>query len=71
MKKDKIHTPRVSVVIPMYNCEEFVQGVLRMFSDQRFTDYEVICIVDGATVVSNFFRKFICHRFRIVYPAIS
>ena len=49
MKKDKIHTPRVSVVIPMYNCEEFVQGVLRMFSDQRFTDYEVICIVDGAT----------------------
>lgn len=43
------HLPKVSVVIPMYNCEEFVQGVLSMFSEQTLDDFEVICVIDGAT----------------------
>ena len=49
MREFSSHTPKVSVVIPMYNCEEFVHGVLRMFSDQTFDDFEVICVIDGAT----------------------
>ena len=41
--------PDISVVVPMYNCEQFVPGLLRMFSKQRFKNFEVICVVDGAT----------------------
>ena len=43
------NNPEVSVVIPMYNCGDFVNGVLSMFARQRFTDFEVICVIDGAT----------------------
>ena len=49
MPKEKKCTPQVSVVIPMYNCKEFVHGVLHMFSNQTFVDFEVICVIDGAT----------------------
>lgn len=49
MEKIQQVSPKISVVIPMYNCEEFVHGVLGMFSDQSFTDFEVICVIDGAT----------------------
>ena len=49
MSEEEKHVPKISVVIPMYNCEEFVHGVLKMFSDQTFTDFEVICVIDGST----------------------
>ena len=49
MEKKQIDPPKATVVIPMYNCEEFVHGVLSMFSQQSFRDFEVICVIDGAT----------------------
>ena len=49
MDETKINKPKISVVIPMYNCEQFVKDVLSMFSNQSFTDFEVICVIDGAT----------------------
>ena len=49
MHETKINKPKISVVIPMYNCEQFVKDVLSMFSNQSFTDFEVICVIDGAT----------------------
>ena len=49
MEKKQIDPPKATVVIPMYNCEQFVQGVLSMFSQQSFRDFEVICVIDGAT----------------------
>lgn len=49
MKKEMTHTPKVSVVIPMYNCEEFVPDLLGMFSEQSLDDFEVVCVIDGAT----------------------
>lgn len=49
MQNDRLQMPEVSVIIPMYNCEEFVPELLAMFSDQSFKDFEVICVIDGAT----------------------
>ena len=50
MKKTTDHSkPDISVVIPMYNCEQFVPGLLAMFSRQKFRSFEVICVIDGAT----------------------
>ena len=48
-KDEQENRIKVSVVIPMYNCEEFVPELLNMFSEQSFTDFEVICVIDGAT----------------------
>ena len=44
-----MNSPKITVVIPMYNCEQYVNGVLSMFAEQSFTDFEVVCVIDGAT----------------------
>ena len=40
---------KVSVIIPMYNCEEYVDELLRSLSEQSLASFEVICIDDGST----------------------
>ncbi len=42
-------TPRVSVVMPVYNTERFVGQTVRAMLDQTFTDFEFIIINDGST----------------------
>ena len=64
----KVH-PKLSVVIPMYNCEEFVPELLKMFSEQSFTEFELICVIDGATDGTEAVVKDYCKtddRFRYV-----
>ena len=39
----------ISIVAPMYNCEEYVDGMLGRLSQQSFKDFEVICVDDGST----------------------
>ena len=40
--------PRVSLIIPMYMCEEFAEGLLNELCGQDFRDIEIICVVDGS-----------------------
>lgn len=54
--------PLVSVIIPVYNIEEFVARCLVSILDQSFIDYEVIIVDDGSTdgsgeVCDEFARK--------------
>lgn len=41
--------PTVSVVIPMYNVERFIDQSLTSVLEQTFTDFEVICVDDGSS----------------------
>jgi glycosyltransferase involved in cell wall biosynthesis len=41
--------PRVSVVIPVYNREEYVGAAIESVLAQTFTDFEVLVIDDGST----------------------
>lgn len=41
--------PTVSVVIPMYNVEQFIDQSLNSVLEQTFTDFEVICVDDGSS----------------------
>src|ERR1044071_1578290 len=41
--------PRLSVVIPVYNVEEFLEPCLDSVLAQTFTDYEVVMVDYGST----------------------
>ena len=41
--------PKVSVIIPCYNSEEFVSECLDSVVNQTLTDIEIICVDDGST----------------------
>ncbi|WP_250439833.1 glycosyltransferase [Caballeronia sp. AZ1_KS37] len=41
--------PDVSVIVPVYNCEAWLEALLRSVLDQQGVDLEVIAICDGAT----------------------
>ena len=42
-------TPRVSVIIPVYNGAATIDRALKSVFDQTFTDYEVVVVDDGST----------------------
>lgn len=50
VKKTKIeNTPKVSVIIPVYNVEEYIIETLDSITSQSLTDIEIICVDDGST----------------------
>lgn len=47
--KSVADTPRVSVIVPVYNRRDYVRLTLESIRAQTFTDYEVIVVDDGST----------------------
>ena len=43
--------PLISVIIPLYNKEQFIEATLLSVLNQTFSDYEIIIINDGSTVL--------------------
>jgi hypothetical protein len=41
--------PRVSVIIPTFNCARFLGRAIGSVLDQTFTDYEILLVDDGST----------------------
>ena len=41
--------PAISVLIPVYNVEKYLDACLQSVADQTFQDIEIICINDGST----------------------
>lgn len=57
--------PKVSVVIPAYNCERFIATAVKSVLEQSYKDYELIIVNDGSTdSTENVISEF---RSRIVY----
>jgi glycosyltransferase involved in cell wall biosynthesis len=40
---------KISVVVPVYNAEDYLNECLNSIIDQSFQDFEIICINDGST----------------------
>ena len=40
---------RISVIMPVYNVEDYLKESLESILNQSFMDFEVICIDDGST----------------------
>jgi len=41
--------PKVSIIIPAYNAEKFIERAIRNVSNQTFQDFEIIVVDDGST----------------------
>lgn len=42
-------TPKVSVLMPNYNCEKYIAEAIESILNQSFTDFEFIIIDDAST----------------------
>lgn len=59
--------PKISVIMPIYNVEEFIAEAIRSVLRQSFKDFELICVDDGGQDGSmDIVRSFDDPRIRIV-----
>ena len=42
-------TPLISIIIPIYNTEKYLEQCLESIASQTLADFEAICIDDGST----------------------
>ncbi|ELC8443043.1 glycosyltransferase [Clostridium perfringens] len=54
---------KISVIIPVYNCEEYIEKCLESIIMQNFESYEIIAINDGSTdksleILNEYSRKY-------------
>jgi len=45
----RVKSPLVSVIIPVFNVEEYLEECINSILRQTLTDIEIICINDGST----------------------
>ena len=43
------YIPKISIIVPVYNVDKYLEESLNSIFNQTFNDYEVICINDGST----------------------
>ncbi len=66
---DLVNTKKISVIIPVYNAEEWLSDALASLHAQTHTDFEAIMIDDGSTDGSAEICRAQCatdHRFRLI-----
>ena len=55
-------SPKISVIIPVYNAEEFLEESITSVLNQTFKDIELVCVNDGSKdnsleMLNNFAKK--------------
>ena len=41
--------PKISVIVPVYNTEKYVEKCLKSIAEQKMNDLEIIIVNDGST----------------------
>ncbi len=49
LKLQMAKNPEISIIIPVYNVEKYLQKCIESILKQTFQDFEIICIDDGST----------------------
>lgn len=47
--KQRMSTSKISIIIPVYNVERYLERCLQSVIDQTYSNFEVICVNDGST----------------------
>lgn len=64
--KEKQNKPLISIIIPVYNVEKYIEKCLTSIMNQTYKNIEIIIINDGSTDKSlNVLKKVSCHDNRI------
>ena len=69
----KINNPLITIILPIYNGEKYIERCLASIAQQTFTDYELL-VIDNASIDSTFSicKKWICdHDLNVKYYFIS
>lgn len=67
MREDSLTTtPKISIIIPVYNVEDYLQPCLDSMIDQPVKEIEIICVDDGSTDGSGT----LCDRYQARFPAV-
>jgi glycosyltransferase involved in cell wall biosynthesis len=48
----ELETPKISVILPVYNEENYIRECIDSILSQTFSDFELICVDDGSTDAS-------------------
>lgn len=48
MQDENNEKPKVSIIIPCYNCADFIDETLECLVAQTYKNFEVVCINDGS-----------------------
>ena len=52
IKMEGIWVMKVSIIVPVYNAENYLVKCLDSLLNQTYQDIEIVCINDGSTAVS-------------------
>lgn len=47
--ESSVERPKVSMIVPVYNCAENLEDTIRSALNQSFADFELICVDDGSS----------------------
>jgi len=61
------NNPRLSIIVPIYNAEKYIDNCMRSIYDQTFTDYEIILVNDGSSDKSGE----ICRKYQESDPRVT
>ncbi|MFB7305444.1 bifunctional glycosyltransferase/CDP-glycerol:glycerophosphate glycerophosphotransferase [Heyndrickxia sporothermodurans] len=60
--------PKISVIVPIYNVEEFLEECLESLVNQTMRDFEVIMVDDGSTDSSKEIMKLYANKYSVFIP---